>query len=120
MGVELMDLWLPILLSAVLVFVASSILHMAIPIHKADYKKLAGEADVLAAMRGQGVEPGSYVFPCAGTMKEMSTPEMIEKMNLGPVGFMTVIPNGPMAMGKSLVAWFLYSIVIAVFNNTAG
>ena len=38
--VPLVDLWLPILLSAVLVFVASSILHMVIPIHRGDFGKL--------------------------------------------------------------------------------
>ena len=40
-------LWLPILLSAVIVFVASSIIHMALPIHKSDYRKLPDEAKVL-------------------------------------------------------------------------
>ena len=51
----LADLWLPIVLSAVLVFVVSSILHMVIPIHKGDYKKLPGEDQVLESMRGAGV-----------------------------------------------------------------
>ena len=113
--VPLADLWLPILVSAVFVFIASSLLHMVIPIHKGDYKKLPGEADLLAAMRGQNVQPGSYMFPCAGSMKEMGTPEHMEKMNQGPVGYMTVIPNGPYAMGKSLGVWFAYSLLIGVF-----
>lgn len=41
--VTLSALWLPILLSAVIVFVASSIIHMAIPIHKNDYRQLPDE-----------------------------------------------------------------------------
>ena len=118
--VALMDLWLPILLSAVFVFVASSIIHMAIPIHKGDYGKLPGEADVLESMRGQKVAPGSYMFPCADSMKAMATPEMIEKLNQGPVGYLTVIPNGPIAMGKALMHWFVYSVVIAIFVGYLG
>jgi hypothetical protein len=111
---SLSDLWLPILLSAVFVFVVSSILHMVIPIHKGDYKKLPGEQRVLEEMRAQGVQPGSYMFPCAGSMKEMGSPEMIDKCNLGPVGYLTVVPSGPPAMGKSLVQWFLYTVVIGM------
>lgn len=115
MEVALLDLWLPILLSAVFVFVASSVIHMATPLHKGDFQKLPGEAAVLEAMRTQGVKEGSYMFPSASSMKEMSSPEMIEKMNKGPVGSMTIRPNGPIAMGKSLMQWFVYSVVISLF-----
>ncbi len=113
--VPLTELLFPILLSAVFVFVASTILHMVIPIHKGDFAELPGEEKLLDAMRSENVQPGSYTFPCAGTMKDMGTPEMIEKFNKGPVGFMTVIPNGPMNMGKNLVIWFIYSIIIGIF-----
>ena len=113
--IPLTELWLPILLSAVFVFIASSILHMVIPIHKGDFAKLPGEEKLLDAMRGQGVQPGSYMFPCGESMKDMSTPEMIEKCNKGPVGIMTVTVSGPPAMGKNLVMWFLYSVVIGIF-----
>lgn len=112
---SLTALWLPILLSAVFVFIVSSILHMVIPIHRGDLKKIPGEEKVLEEMRAQGVQPGSYMFPCAGSMKEMCTPEMIEKCKLGPVGFLTVVPSGPPSMGKSLLQWFVYSILIGVF-----
>ncbi len=113
--ISLTALWLPILLSAVFVFIVSSILHMVITIHRGDLKKIPGEEKVLEAMRAQGVQPGSYMFPCAGSMKEMGTPEMIEKCKLGPVGFLTVVPSGPPSMGKNLVQWFFYSILIGVF-----
>jgi hypothetical protein len=112
--VALTELWLPILLSAVFVFIVSSIFHMVIPIHKGDFRKLPGEDKVLAEMRAQGLLPGSYAFPCCESMKEMGSPEMTAKCNLGPVGFMTVMPNGPCNMGKSLVLWFLYSVLIGV------
>jgi hypothetical protein len=112
--VSLTELWWPIPLSAVFVFVVSSIFHMVIPIHKGDCGKLPGEEKILAEMRAQGVRPGSYMFPCAASMKDMGSPVMIEKCKLGPVGFLSVIPSGPIAMGKNLMLWFLYSILIGV------
>ena len=97
--VSLLDLWLPILLSAVLVFLASYILHMVLPLHHDDYGKLPGEEKVRAAMRAEGVGVGNYAFPCPSGPKDMQSPEMLKKYKGGPVGFMTVLPSGPPAMG---------------------
>lgn len=108
-------LWLPILLSAVFVFVVSSILHMAVPHHKADHKPLPGEANIMAAMRAESVPQGDYMFPFCNSMKDMGSEEMVAKFEQGPVGFMTVYPSGQMAMGKPLLYWFLYSLLIGVF-----
>ena len=49
--VPLTSLWLPILLSAVVVFAASSIIHMVLPYHRNDFKKLPDEEGFLAALR---------------------------------------------------------------------
>ena len=108
-------LWLPILLSAVIVFVASSIIHMALPVHKNDYRKLPDEERVLDTMRSTGVTPGrEYRFPyCA--QKEMKTPETIEKFKRGPVGLLVIMPNGAINMGKFLGQWFLYCVVVSIF-----
>ena len=113
--VGLTALWLPILLSAVLVFIASSILHMVLPFHKRDYKKLPGEDKLLDVLRESKVTPGEYVFPCSEDPKKMKSPEMVEKYNAGPVGFMAVMPSGMPNMGKYLSLWFIYSLVIGVF-----
>jgi hypothetical protein len=109
-------LWLPILLSAVIVFVASSIIHMALPVHKSDYRKLPDEAKVLDTLRASGVTPGrEYRFPFC-TMKEMKSPEGIEKFKRGPVGLLVVMPNGAMNIGKFLGQWFLYCVVVSIFT----
>lgn len=113
MMVPLLDLLTPILLSAVAVFVVSSVIHMALPVHKNDMKKLPGEAQVLAAMRSAGVAPGQYMFPSCSSMKEMGSPEMLAKMKQGPVGNMIVLPSQPFSMGKSLGQWFVLSLVIS-------
>ncbi len=112
---NVLDLWLPILLAAVFVFVVSSVVHMCLPIHKGDYKKLANEADVLAAMRKAGVTSGEFMFPCPTSMKDMASPEMLEKYKQGPVGFLTLMPAGAPTMGKNLLQWFLWCVVVGVF-----
>ena len=115
------ELWLPILLSAVFVFLASSVFHMVIPWHKGDYKKLPGEEKILAEVRCQSPQPGVYMFPNCSSMKEMSSPEMLAKFNQGPVGHMTILPSGPHNMGKSLLFWFLYCVLVgAIIALAAG
>jgi hypothetical protein len=112
--VPLTALWLPILLSAVIVFIASSIIHMVLPYHRSDYRQLPEEDKLLAALRGFGLKQGLYVFPFC-THKDMKSPAAIEKYKQGPVGFLTVFPSGPPALPKYLVKWFLYCLLIGFF-----
>jgi hypothetical protein len=116
----LAELWVPILLSAVLVFVASSIIHMATPLHKKDFRGLPGEEQVLAALRASGVQPGEYMFPYAPSMEACGSPEMQEKFRQGPVGMLSLWKPGPINMGRSLTLWFLYCAVVSVFTAYAG
>src|SRR5439155_15028694 len=100
--VSITALWLPILLSAVIVFVASSIIHMALPIHKSDYRKLPDEDKVTDALRSAGVTPGRmYIMPYCDH-KNMKSPEVVEKFKRGPVGLLTIRPSGAPRMGKFL------------------
>ena len=113
--VPLTALWLPILLSAVIVFVASSIMHMVLAYHKSDYRKLPDEDRVTDALRSAGATPGrAYSFPYY-SFKEMKSAPVVEKLKRGPVGFLTVLPSGPPAIGKSLLQWFIYCVVIGIF-----
>jgi hypothetical protein len=113
--VPLTTLWLAILLSAVLVFIASSIMHMVLPYHRSDYKQLPDEDRVLAALRTVDLNRGLYVFPYS-THKNMKSPEIAEKQKLGPVGMLTVFPKGPVNMPKFLVQWFIYCLVVSFFT----
>lgn len=108
----LVALWLPILVSAVFVFVVSSVIHMALPIHKGDYGGMPQEGRVLDTLRGT-VPPGQYRFPYATSMKECGTPEMKAKFERGPVRTIVIV-NG-MNMGKALGQWFVFCLVIGVF-----
>jgi hypothetical protein len=108
-------LWAPILLSAVFVFIASSLMHTVLKYHHKEIRKLKDEDKVMAAMRAAGVQRGVYVFPYCMGGKEMKTPEMIEKYKQGPAGFLTVYPTGQPAMGKFMGLWFGYCLIISFF-----
>ena len=110
----LMVLWLPIVLSAVIVFVASSIMHMLLTYHRSDYNKLPDEDKVRAALRAGNPKPGVYMVPF-GTYKEMNSPAMQEKFKEGPVGLLTLAPNGLPGMSKYLIQWFIYCLLIGYF-----
>ena len=112
---SLSALWLPVLLSGVFVFVASSIIHMVLPWHKSDYPKMPNEDKVRDALRPLAIPPGDYFVPRADDMKDMKTPEFCAKLNQGPVFMMTVMPNGQFTMGRTLGLWFLYCLVTGLF-----
>ena len=113
--VGIIELWLPILLSAVIVFVVSSLIHMLLPWHKSDYRKVPDEDKVRDALRPLAIPPGDYMIPRPSSSQEMRSPDFAEKMKKGPVVVMTVMPSGPVRMGKNLVQWFLYAVVVGVF-----
>lgn len=112
--VPLNALWFPILLSAVIVFLASFIMHMVLPYHRSDYRQLPDEDKLLATLRAAGLKRGLYTFPYC-THATMKSPEVIEKFKHGPVGMVTVFPSGPPAMGKFMVLWFGFCVITGVF-----
>jgi hypothetical protein len=112
--VAISALWIPILLSAVIVFIASSVMHMLLPYHRNDYHQLPEEDKIRAAVRMAGLPPGLYMFPYS-TPKEMKSTATLEKLKEGPVGILCIFPNGPIAMPKLLGLWFGYSLLISFF-----
>lgn len=111
--VEMTALWLPILLSAVFVFIASSVVHMVLPYHRSDYGKLADEDVVLDALRAQNAGPSDYVLPYCASAAERNDPTVKAKLERGPIVFMTV--RSGFGMGGAMVTWFLYCVVISIF-----
>jgi hypothetical protein len=108
-------LWLPILVSAVLVFVASSVIHMMSPWHKSDYPSLENEDAVRNAIGPLHLPPGDYMVPRPSTREALNTPEFQAKVNSGPNVIMTVLPNEKFSMGRNLGMWFVYLIVVTIF-----
>lgn len=113
--VSILSLLLPILVSAVIVFIASSLLHMVFTYHNSDFKKLPSEEPVMDDLRKHNIPPGEYVFPYASDNKERNTPEFKDKLNKGPIAFLNVFPNGQINMGASLAMWFVYCIIVGIF-----
>lgn len=107
------QLWLPILATAVLIFIASSLIHMVFKWHNSDYGKLANEDDVRAAIRASAPMPGQYVLPHCTDMKDMQGDAMQKKFVEGPNAFITIRKNGPPTMGAALSLWFVYCVAIA-------
>lgn len=112
--VPILSLLIPIALSAVFVFIASSIIHMATPWHSGDLQKVPDEDGVMNALRPFNLAPGDYGFPKPASRKDMGSPEFIAKFKRGPVAFLTVRPGGDMSMTSNLVMWFIYSLVVSM------
>lgn len=113
--ISILSLWLPILLSAVIVFVVSSIIHTVLKYHNTDFGKIPEEDGVMDALGKFKIPPGDYVIPHAATSEERKAPDFIEKVKKGPVAFVTVMPSGMPTMGASLIQWFLYCVVVGIF-----
>lgn len=113
--VPVTSLWLPILVSAVIVFVASSIIHMVLPFHRKDYKPVPSEDGVMEALRRFNIPVGDYLMPCPAGPSAMKDPAFLEKRAKGPVLMMTVMPSGPVNMGTPLAQWFVYCVVAGLF-----
>lgn len=108
-------LWLPILLATVVVFLASSIIHMAPLWHRGDYPAIPNQDQVGAALRPFAIPPGDYMLPRAANMEAMKSPEFSERVLQGPNMVVTVLPNAPWSMARNLVLWFLYCLVVTIF-----
>lgn len=108
-------LWLPILLSAVVVFIASSIIHMLPLWHRRDYPAVPDQDRFIDAVRPLAIPPGDYMVPRTFDSTEMRSPEFTEKMNRGPVMILTVVPNGPSKMAATMFQWFVYCVIVSYF-----
>jgi hypothetical protein len=113
--ISLVSLWLPIVVSAVVVWIASAIVWMALPHHKPDFRRLPDEAAVREALGKQKAGPGIYMIPYCEGGKGMADPDMMKKFEEGPVGFLTLKKPGKPAMGGAMAYSFLFNLVVAFF-----
>ncbi len=112
--VTIASLWLPILLSAVFVFLASWMIHMFLPYHRSDFKRLPAEDQAMDAIGRLNIPPGEYLMPGGTGPESMRDPKFIEKMTRGPVAILTVMKSGPPSMGTNLLQWFVYCAFVGV------
>lgn len=107
------SLWLPVVVSAVAVWLVSAVLHMVLKYHRADYRQLADEEAVAPALRKAAPAPGLYTIPYCDDMSKMKDPAFLKRYDDGPVGLITVMRNGAPNMGKYLGQWFLFCFLIS-------
>jgi hypothetical protein len=107
----LLELLLPIILSAIALFFASFLSWMVLPLHFRDWVKCDRDEDLTNAVRDLGLPAGSYMFPGWNTPEEMKSPEYVAKWEKGPVGIMTVFPK--VSMGQNLGLTFLYFLAVS-------
>ncbi|MDH3611783.1 MAG: hypothetical protein OEU90_11800 [Gammaproteobacteria bacterium] len=112
MNVSLMSLWLPIVVSAGVVFMASSAIWMLLKYHDSDWHKLPDEDAARAALKG--TEPGQYSVPNAASSADRKNPEWQEKYKEGPAAMLVVLPHGSLAMGKQMTQWIVYCLAISL------
>ncbi len=113
--VSLSSLIIPIVLSAVFVFIASSVLHMLLTYHRSDVARIPREDEALDALRRLDLAAGDYLAPHAGSPEGMRKPEFVEKMKRGPIAILTIVDGGAVSMPKSLILWFAFSVVVSLF-----
>ncbi len=111
---DLPALWLPILVSAVAVFIASSLVHMVFKWHNSDYRALPNEDDAAAVLRAGNLSPGMYHMPHCVDMKDLQREDVKARFRAGPIALITVLPNGEPKMGTSLRNWFILNVVVSV------
>lgn len=114
--VPITSLLVPIVVAAIVVFVASAILHMVLPFHRSDMRKVPNEDEFLAAVRKLNIPPGDYGSPNPGSPAGMKDPKFLEKMRQGPVVFMTVAPGREPGMASNLTMWFIFCLVVSLFG----
>lgn len=116
----LMQLWAPILVSSVLVFVASSILWMATPLHRKDYGDPPDQDGLREALTRGGFRAGMYFIPWrkTGTSGDQD-PRFKEHLAQGPWATLMVAGRPP-SYARTLGLWFMNCLVISAAVAYAG
>ncbi len=114
----LADLWMPIVVSSVIVFVLSALAWMVSPHHKADWKGIPNEDGFLDALRANNTPSGQYMFPFCSDYKAaqdaMKDPEKKKTWEAGPHGALFLRAAAP-NMGKAMGFTFVFYLVVGVF-----
>ena len=110
---SLTSLWMPIVLTSVLIFFASSLIHMVFKWHNSEYRKLPNEDEVRAVINKAQLVPGQYVMPHCLDGSDFKKPELQQKFVEGPIAFLVLRQSGMPKMGKQLGQWFAFTLALA-------
>ena len=108
----ILDLWLPILVSAAACWVMSAIIWTLFKYHNSDYRRTDDEEAVRVALKGNA--PGYYLLPYCLDPAELKDPEVKKKYEEGPLAYITMLPNGLPGMGGKLAGQFVFFLVVGI------
>ena len=111
------SLWLPVVVSAVAVWLVSAVLHMVLKYHRADFRQLPEEEGVGHTLRKAAAAPGVYVIPYCSDMSLMKDPAFRKRYEDGPVALITVMRSGVPNMGKSLGQWLAFCLLVSFVTS---
>lgn len=110
----LTQLWMPILVSALLVFILSALAWTVLPHHKKDFSGLPNAEAVQAVMRQNPPAPGMYALPWVSDARGLDDPALKAQMQQGPRAYITVVPNGVPSMAPMMAQSFVFYVVVAI------
>ncbi len=113
MGIVL-QLWLPILVSAVVVFMVSGLVWMVLPHHKKDVKSVPDEKALFSGLEKLDLAPGTYMWPGCQPGQDMKSKEFRARCDAGPWGSMNILSGKP-NFGSNLILVFLVYLVVSIF-----
>jgi hypothetical protein len=115
--IPITSLWLPILVSGVLVFFASWVMNAVLAYHRNDLRAVPDEDRVMDALRPSNLPPGDYMFPYVGYYSNLKSEAIQQKLAKGPVGALTIFPPNVMSnMGSQLAQWFAYTLLVSIVS----
>jgi len=110
-------------LGGIVIFIWTSIAHMALPLGEAGITEIPNESAVLSAMHGNiGDKTGLYIFPGLGVAKDATREQknqamkgMQQRIAANPSGILMYHPPGrQFAFGKSLAIEFATELLEAI------
>ena len=112
---ELAGLWIPIVVSAVVVLVASFVSQLIIGRYAAEWKELPEEEATIEHLQKSGIGPGQYLFPGRSPKSSQDLEETRQqRMNSGPWGTVNIWARQP-SMGRNLLQSFVFYLVTSFF-----
>jgi hypothetical protein len=118
--VTVWELWLPILVSGVVLFFLSAAAWMLLPHHKPEWKGLPNEDALTKTLRETDIPAGQYMFPYCERHADSKSEEMKRRMQTGPHGTLYVWPGAP-NMGINMactVAFFIIANFVIAYLAT--
>jgi hypothetical protein len=116
---EISSLGLPILLSAIAVFVASFLAWVVIGHHTPDWNELPDEEATITLLQKSGAKAGQYMFPMMRSKEQMADESKQRRMDSGPWGTVNIWAR-PVNMGRNLLQTFVFYLVASFFVGYLG